>query len=359
VSIGGRFERVAYTPGLHADLSEAIGTFLARKLSIDQASISSFTRHVEGFSWETYEVRINWRSGAVQDERAFVVHRVPMAGLLEPYDAGLLYSLRKALEGVEGVPVPSTLWLDEHGEATGRPLYVVEKVDGQLPTQWTSDRFFQDEEQRRSTARQLMAVAAALHGAPVELAPPGLRGSGETGFEIVECWHEIYRSDCLEPVPALDWGFAWLFQNRERLSGRRAILHGDLRTGNYLMRAGRIVALLDFEEAHVGDPVRDLAHCALRLFRGRTRKPSGLVELADLLAMYEEASGWKVPYDAFHFWSVFEAVYTAVTQHRAASMFARGRTDDVRYAALGYQAHHHDRYVLDYIDAAERGVVPQ
>ena len=217
---------------------------------------------------------------------------MPAAGLLEPYDPRPVFELRRALEGVDGVPVPTTLWLDEQGEASGRPLYVVEKVAGEVPTQWTSDSFFADDEERRATARQLMGIAAALHAAPVELAPGGLRGSGETGFEVVELWHELYRRDCLEPVPALDWGFAWLERNRDQLSGRRAILHGDLRTGNYLVRDGRIVAMLDFEDAHVGDPVQDLAHCALRLFRGRTRQPSGLVPLGELLAMYEEAAGW-------------------------------------------------------------------
>ena len=342
-----------------AELADELVAYLASKLELDEAAPTAFRRHVEGFSWETYEVGIRGSRDGTGVEAEFIVHRVPGAGLLEPYDPRPVFELRRAVEGVNGVPVPAALWLDERGEATGRPLYVVEKVAGEVPTQWTSDTFFPDDEARRSTARQLMAIAAALHRAPVELAPEGLRGSGETGFEVVEFWHEIYRSDCLEPVPALDWGFAWLFRNRDRVSGRSAILHGDLRTGNYLVRDGEIVAMLDFEDAHVGDPVQDLAHCALRLFRGRTRQPSGLVPLADLLAMYEEAGGWAVQRESFHFWSVFEAVYTAITEHRAAALFARRRTDDVRYPALGYQAHHIHRHVLDYIEAAEAGLEPK
>jgi aminoglycoside phosphotransferase (APT) family kinase protein len=340
-------------------LAGSLTAFLGSRLELDEAEPTSFRRHVEGFSWETYEVGIRGRRGGAEIDAEFIVHRVPVAGLLEPYDPRPVFELRRALEEIEGVPVPRTLWLDEDGDVTGRPLYVVEKVAGEVPTQWTSDTFFPDDDARRSVARQLMGIAAALHRAPVELAPGGLRGSGTTGFEFVELWHELYRRHCLEPVPALDWGFAWLYRNRDQVSGSSAILHGDLRTGNYLVRDGRIVAMLDFEEAHVGDPVQDLAHCALRLFRGRTRQPSGLVPLGELLAMYEEAAGWPVPRRSFHFWSVFEAVYTAITQHRAASLFARGRTDDVRYPALGYQAHHVHRYVLDYIDAAEAGREPE
>jgi aminoglycoside phosphotransferase (APT) family kinase protein len=342
-----------------AELAEELAAFIASKLGLDDAAPTAFRRHVEGFSWETYELGIRGTRGGADQQDDFIVHRVPSAGLLEPYDPRPVFELRRAIETVDGVPVPATLWLDEGGDATGRPLYVVEKVAGEVPTQWTSDTFFPDDDARRATAGRLMAIAAALHAAPVGLAPEGLRGSGDTGFEVVELWHELYRRDCLEPVPALDWGFAWLYRHRDQVSGRRAILHGDLRTGNYLVRDGEIVAMLDFEDAHVGDPVQDLAHCALRLFRGRTRKPSGLVPVGELLAMYEEAAGWAVPRQSFHFWSVFEAVYTAITQHRAAALFASGRTDDVRYPALGYQAHHIHRYVLDYIDAAERGLEPE
>lgn len=340
------------------DLPGALAGFIATKLDIDDPSISSFRRHVGGFSWETYELEIDWSEGAASRRRAFIVHRVPAAGLLEPYDARPVYELRRTLEGVDGLPVPATLWLDADGQATGRPLYVVEKVEGEVPSQWRSDGFFADGDARRDTARQLMRIAVALHHAPVDLVPDGLRGTGSTPFDLVERWFEIYRRECLEQVPALEWGFAWLMGNRDWISDRRAIVHGDLRTGNYIMLDGRIVAVLDFEEAHVGDPVQDLAHCALRLFRGRTRQPSGLVPLSELLAMYEEEGGGAVPHRAFYFWSVFQAVYSAVTQHRAAGMFACGRTDDIRYPALGYQAHHVHRHVIDYIEAAESGRPP-
>jgi aminoglycoside phosphotransferase (APT) family kinase protein len=342
-----------------AELRAALGNFIGAKLGVTGLEVVAFRRHVEGFSWETYEIVAHWTARGAEQQRAFIVHRAPAAGLLEPYSARPVFELRKAVEAIDGVPVPVSLWLDEKGDATGRPLYVVEHVDGQVPTQWTSDTFFKSDDERRSTARQLMRIGAALHAAPVDIAPDGLRGSGPDPYEIVRCWHEIYTRDCLEPVPPLDYGFAWLAANRHRISRRRSVLHGDFRTGNYMIRDGQIVALLDFEEGHVGDPVQDLAHCALRLFRGRTRQPSGLVPLAEMLEMYEEASGWKVPHDAFHFWSVFEAVYSAVTQHRAASLFARGRTDDVRYPALGYQAHHVHRYVIDYVEAAESGGSPK
>lgn len=343
-----------------SEMAEAILGFLAEKLGATDCRIVSFSRSVEGFSWETYSIGVAWSADNGELERHFIVHRVPRAGMLAPYNTRAVYELRKALEGVPGVPVPAMLWIDEEGAATGRPLYVVEKLFGKAPTPWTSDTFFANDEERRQTARQLMEITAALHAAPMSIAPTGMRGLAEQDpLSEIDYWHRIYREECVEPVPAVDWGFAWLYAHSDRMSARRCVLHGDLRTGNYMMHGGRIIALLDWEEAHVGDPVQDLAHCAFRLFRGRTRQAAGLVPVSDLLAYYEEAADWEVSHEAFHFWSVYAAIYAAVTMHRANSIYASGATNDVRYAALGLQTHHTHRDLIDYIEAAERGAAPE
>jgi len=335
----------------------ALAAWIGERLGGGPWTVASAHRSTEGFSWETHALELT--DGT--QTRGFIVHRVPRAGLMRPYEPGTLFALRRAVAGhVPAVPMPATLWLDAAGEATGRPLYVVERVEGEVPTQWTSDAFFGTEAARAAVADQLMGIAAALHAAPVDLAPPGLTGAGDHDpLAHLRRWEAVYLDEELGPEPVLDWGFAWLHAHAGDVSGRIALLHGDLRTGNYIVRDGRIVALLDWEDAHVGDPVQDLAHCAFRMFRGRTRMPSGLVPLDDLLARYEAAAGWAVPRAAFHFWTVFEAVYTTVTMHRAAAIFAAGETDDVRYAALGTQAHHNHRFVLDAIEAAERGEAPR
>ena len=106
------------------------------------------------------------------------------------------------------------------------------------------------------TARKLMGIAAALHSAPVEVAPEAFAGRGAGSRRRDPLLVRALRRRGLGRVPVLDWGFAWLLANTDRVSGRRAVLHGDLRTGNYIVRDGGIVALLDWEEAHLGDPCR-------------------------------------------------------------------------------------------------------
>ena len=98
-----------------AELADELVAFLASKLELDDASPAAFRRHVEGFSWETYEVGVRGSRDGAAVEAEFIVHRVPGAGLLEPYDPRPVFELRRAVERVEGVPVPATLSLDERG----------------------------------------------------------------------------------------------------------------------------------------------------------------------------------------------------------------------------------------------------
>ena len=60
-------------------------------------------------------------------------------------------------------------------------------------------------------------------------------------------------------MPLLREAIAWLRANRAS-SGRVALVHGDYRIGNFILGADRrIAAVLDWELAHVGDPVEDIA----------------------------------------------------------------------------------------------------
>lgn len=332
------------------EFSRGLAEFIGAQLG-EEAEVLSLRRHLEGFSWETYSLSVGSKGDSGASPRELIVHREPSAGILAPYDARLQWELRRALGHVEGVPVPATLWLDADGVATGRPLYVVEKVAGDVPTPWTADEYFGDEDGRRAVARELMAVAAALHSAPVADLPQRL---GEwpppVAMTTVETLEQRYRETRMGPLPPVDWGLAWLKAHEDEVAGRPpALIHGDFRVGNFIVADGGIVALLDWELAHLGDPVRDLAHCGLRLYRGRSDRASGLLPFAQLVAEYEAAAGIEVSRRALAFWAVFETVWALVLHEYAAGLFAKGATCDVRYATLSWQNHYMWRYVFEAI----------
>jgi hypothetical protein len=58
------------------------------------------------------------------------------------------------------------------------------------------------------------------------------------------------------PDPFLEFALAWLSRNAPRNPGREAVIGWD--AGQFHQRSGRIVALLDLEFGHIGDPLADL-----------------------------------------------------------------------------------------------------
>ena len=90
-------------------------------------------------------------------------------------------------------------------------------------------------------------------------------------------WNEIYERDRMgEHYPILDAAFAWLKANPV-VTDRIVIVHGDYRSGNYLYDENGIIAMLDWEMAHLGDPMEDLGWASM-MFWGRDELAGGLME---------------------------------------------------------------------------------
>ncbi len=336
-------ERAAFEAGLGAFLAEQLGAGAALKLS-------DVRRHIEGFSWETWEVTAAWPVDGAPRRRRLIARRVPQAGLVGPYDVGEQWQLARALHRLGTIPVPEPLYVDLDGHATGRPLYVMEHVDGDVPAPWNAHTYFADDGARRRAGREFVEILAAIHRIDRSELPAELRGGDQRDLHAeVAHWEGVYGRDCRAPVPVLERAFGWLAAHADETSGHRALVHGDFRIGNAIVRDGRIVAMLDWELAHIGDPVEDLANFASRLFRGRARIPSGLVTEAELLADYAELAGWEVPPAALRFWLVFGSVRSAVSFLTAAHLFATGATGDLRYAAFSRQVPYILRHVMSEI----------
>ena len=71
------------------------------------------------------------------------------------------------------------------------------------------------------------------------------------------------------------------------------LVHGDYRTGNYLADESGVTAILDWEGAHLGDPVEDLGWVCVKSWRfGSVDKPAGgFGSREELWAAYERAGG--------------------------------------------------------------------
>ncbi|HUA71256.1 MAG TPA: phosphotransferase family protein [Solirubrobacteraceae bacterium] len=329
------------------DVGRGLRAFLARELQAEDLTITGLRRHIEGFSWETWDLTADWSSNGHRQRRRLIARRVPQAGLAPPYDVPGGWELARVLRSAPGIPLPEPLWIDAAGDATGRPLFFMEHVDGDVPAPWNSHKYFRDAAHRATVGRDLVRILAAIHAVPLSSLPAELRGFDDPS-PIAEVAHfeRVYEQSRDAPEPVLERAFGWLAANAAAVSGRRTLVHGDFRIGNAILRNDDVVAMLDWELAHVGDPVEDLANFAHRLYRGKLGIPSGLLSVDELLAAYAEEAGWEVSPQALKFWLVFNDVRSAVMFHVAARLFADGATRDLRYAAFSRQQPYLLRHVM-------------
>ncbi|MGH8595196.1 MAG: phosphotransferase family protein, partial [Gammaproteobacteria bacterium] len=139
-----------------------------------------------------------------------------------------------------------------------------------------------------------------------------------------------------EAHPAVELAVRWL-RRAERKTTARCLLHGDFRTGNLMMGDDGIRAVLDWECAHLGDPMEEFGWLCLRSWRfGMLDKPvGGICERAPLYAAYTAASGIAVDPEAVHWWEVFGFVRWIVLNIMQAHGHWSGARPSPAYAACG------------------------
>jgi aminoglycoside phosphotransferase (APT) family kinase protein len=114
----------------------------------------------------------------------------------------------------------------------------------------------------------------------------------------------------LEPQPLARAAIRWLRANPPPPPKQVTVVHGDYRTGNFMHDgAGDILALLDWEMVHLGDPLEDIAWAIDPLWCWFDRdRPGLMIPRFDAISVWENASGLKVDLVALHWWELFSHI---------------------------------------------------
>ena len=125
---------------------------------------------------------------------------------------------------------------------------------------------------RGRIAGQLGEILARIHATDLATLPP--LAHREAADHIAGLRHQL---DLLgQPQPVFELALAWLDRRKPAPTPRPVLVHGDYRTGNYLADESGVTAILDWEGAHLGDPVEDLGWLCVKSWRfGAVDKPAG------------------------------------------------------------------------------------
>ena len=191
------------------------------------------------------------------------------------------------------------------------------------------------DEIRPTLARKSGEVLAKIHA--IDLEETGLTTylDAITPAEYVEQTWARYR-DFETAQPMIDYTGRWLVDNvPDEYSP--SLVHNDFRNGNIMFDQQGIVAVLDWEVAHIGDPMRDLGWICTNSWRfGRSDLPvGGFGDYEDLFAGYESVSGKEVDRDRVRWWEVFGSFWWAIGCLGMAEHYRTGPDKTVERPAIG------------------------
>lgn len=208
--------------------------------------VSSVKRLMGGYSKQTYIVRLDEGGG----EKTIVI-RKDGYGLPTGSSVVSEFGVLKQAHAL-GVPTPEPLWLEPDTKPFATAFMAVSHVTGTLASYAVPT----DAASRAAWTDELARVVALLHGSTVR---HGADVREVLRNDIADLRRRVLERE-RQPHPGLSIGLAWLETHLDDLANRPACLvHGDIGFHNMLMHDDRLVALLDWEFNHLGDPVEDLA----------------------------------------------------------------------------------------------------
>lgn len=303
-------------------LTQQLEAYLGEKWG-ESVSVSDLKRFHGGAGRETFR----FDAKRSRKTESLVLRRDPPKSIIET-EREPEYNALEMFAGTE-VPVPEPLFLETGDAAFGAPGFIMREVpDGEAGGGFSADPFG---EARAAIGRDFFGALGRIHAA--DPAPLGL--DSVTPEERVRHWQEVIAEDALQPEPLAAAAARWLLKNAPPPEERPAVVHGDYRRGNFLVRDGRLVAILDWEMVHVGDPLEDLAWAVDPLFAGDSGLAGTMLPEADAIAIWEEKSGRQFDADRFAWWRLFAAYMGLAIWISSAAEAASGRSTDPVIAWAG------------------------
>lgn len=184
-----------------------------------------------------------------------------------------------------GLPVAAVVAVTRPDDGLGDG-FVMERIAGEsLAPRYLRSPDYADA--RAAMVAHCAAALARLHAiAPVDLA--GLPLPAASPAEARTAMYELYRGFGVDS-PVFDLAFAWLAE-RMPSDAPTALVHGDFRSGNFIVGPEGLRAVLDWELAHLGHPMEDIGWLCTNTWR---------------------FGAWRLPVGGFGTRETFYAAYTA------------------------------------------------
>jgi aminoglycoside phosphotransferase (APT) family kinase protein len=288
--------------------------------------------------------RSNLTYAILDGTNRWVLRRPPLGHVLPTaHDMAREYKVLTALAPT-AVPVPATLAFCDDVAVNDAPFYVMELVDGRiLRTGGEIATLTQDEARRCS--EELIDVLAAIHAVDYEAV--GLADFGHPDGYVerqVRRWGEQWERSKTRELPAID-ELARRLRAALPVSPPPTIVHGDYRLDNTMLAPddpGRVIAVLDWEMATLGDPLADLGLYMLYYVRDDAQTgnvgatistDAGFLSRDDVVERYAKQSGRDV--SQLDFYEALAAYKLAIILEGIHARYLMGKTVGEGFEHIG------------------------
>ena len=275
-------------------------------------------------------------------DRELVLRRPPVGTkAVSAHDMKREFLIQSRLKPVYDL-VPTVIALCEDHSILGSDFYVMDRIQGEIFRRDVPETL--TKEDISVMAHSLVSGLAQLHSVDASVLNELNKGPGYVTRQV-EGWSKRYRNALTDDVPDGEDVMRWLDANKPDDVGS-CIIHGDWRIDNMVfdLAQKKLVGVLDWELATVGDPLMDLGSALAYwidkddepMFASLRRQPShldGMPTRKEFIAKYLELSGRKC--DDFTFYEVFGLFRLTVIIQQIWARYKAGQTTNPAFKGFG------------------------
>ena len=261
--------------------------------------------------------------------------------------ASLLFSLDRVNEYKvadlafrNGVKTPKTFFLEEDKSIIGSPFYFMERILGKATGRYVvKDPSLN--KVRSQITKEIAESLAKIHLITkdkiedLELLKVLIQFEDSVASSAVKSMREQVAV-LIDPHPAMDLILNWLEKNISQTE-KPVLVHGDFRTGNFMVNESGLQGIVDWEFAHLGDPHEDIAWLCMRDWRfGKLNKEAGgFATREEFYSEYEKFSNSTIDVKKVLFWEVMGNLRWAVGSAGQAERHISGKDKGIELASIG------------------------
>ena len=289
-------------------------------------------------------------------DREMVLRRPPFGSKAKTaHDMGREYRVLSALKDYYPY-CPQTVVYTEDNSIIGCPFYVMERIKGIIVRRNFPSRIAESPAKVRNLFRKLVQVQQELHA--IDFCKVGLESFGKPAGYVkrqVTGWCKRYNAARTPDAPDCEDVMAWLQLKMPPDSDHPAIIHNDFKLDNVVLdleNPSKIIGVLDWEMATVGDPLMDLGE-SLAYWVEKTDPPEmqairfmptdseGALNRDEIVRYYSELSGRAIAnYDFYYCFGLFRL---AGIVQQIYYRYYHGQTKDKRFEAMILAVHTLDK----------------